>query len=87
MTLPKATDSLPRASGLSRRGLLKAGYAADLVVFDAARVADTATFEAPHAYPAGIPYVLVNGVVVVRNGTQTDARPGQVLANSLLQRR
>jgi N-acyl-D-amino-acid deacylase len=71
----------------ANRGLVKTGYAADLVVFDAGRVADTATFEAPHAYPAGIPYVLVNGVVVVRNGTQTDARPGQVLANSLLQRR
>ena len=58
-----------------------------LVVFDPQTVADPATFEAPHAYATGIPYVLVNGVNVVRNGTQTDARPGQVIANSLLEKR
>ena len=50
-------------------------------------MADTATFEAPHGYATGIPYVLVNGVIVVKNGTQTDARPGQVIANSLLEKR
>jgi N-acyl-D-aspartate/D-glutamate deacylase len=65
-----------------RRGLVKAGYAADIAVFDAATVADAATFEKPHAYAAGIPYVLVNGVVVVRNGEHTGALPGQVLKNS-----
>jgi N-acyl-D-amino-acid deacylase len=69
-----------------KRGLVRVGYAGDLAVFDPARVADTATYEAPHAYPDGIPYVLVNGVVVVKNGAQTTARPGQVLANSILQR-
>ena len=63
----------------ARRGLLKSGYAADITVFDAATVADAATFEKPHAYALGIPYVLVNGVIVVRNGEQTSARPGQVL--------
>jgi N-acyl-D-amino-acid deacylase len=66
------------------RGAIRAGYAADLVVFDPARVIDTATYGTPHAYPSGIPYVVVNGVTVVKNGTQTNARPGQVLANSLL---
>jgi N-acyl-D-amino-acid deacylase len=71
---------------LPGRGVIRAGYAADLVVFDRATVADAATFEAPHAYPAGIAYVVVNGVVVVRNGVQTDARPGQVIANSLIAR-
>ena len=69
-----------------RRGLVKAGYAADIVVFDPATVADAATFEKPHAYPAGIPYVLVNGVVVVRKGEHTGARPGQVLATSIAAR-
>ena len=39
-------------------------------------VADAATFEQPHAYAVGIPYVLVNGVVVVKNGEHTRARPG-----------
>jgi N-acyl-D-amino-acid deacylase len=72
---------------LASRGLVRAGYAADLVIFDRATVADTATFEKPHGYATGIPYVLVNGVLVVKNGTQTDARPGQVIANSLLEKR
>jgi len=61
---------------LDRRGLLKEGYAADVIVFDAGRVKDAATFEKPHAYAAGIPYVLVNGVIVVKNGAHTRARPG-----------
>ena len=69
------------------RGAVKAGYAADLVVFDPVRVADAATFEKPHAYAAGVPYVIVNGVVVVRKGEQTDALPGQVLAKSVLERK
>jgi N-acyl-D-amino-acid deacylase len=66
-----------------RRGLLKTGYAADVTVFNAATVGDAATFEKPHAYAAGIPYVLVNGVVVVRKGEHTGALPGQVLANAV----
>ena len=69
------------------RGAIRTGYAADMVVFDAARVADTATFETPHGYAAGIPYVLVNGEIVVKNGTQTAARPGQVLANIAIEKR
>ena len=72
---------------LSNRGTLRQGYAADMVIFDAATIRDTATFEAPHSYAEGVPYVLVNGVVVVRNGAQTDARPGQVIANSLVERK
>jgi N-acyl-D-amino-acid deacylase len=71
----------------ANRGVLAPGYAADIVVFDRAHVTDTATFEAPHQYPAGIPWVLVNGVVVVKDGAQTNARPGQVIANSLLEKR
>jgi N-acyl-D-amino-acid deacylase len=80
--------SLPAAHfKFANRGIVTVGYAADLVVFDPKTVADAATFEAPHAYATGIPYVLVNGVLVVKNGTQTDARPGQVIANSLLEKR
>jgi len=62
-----------------KRGLLKAGYAADVTIFDPAAVADTATFEKPHSFAAGVPYVLVNGVVVVRKGEDTGASPGQTL--------
>ncbi|MDQ3347881.1 MAG: D-aminoacylase [Acidobacteriota bacterium] len=62
-----------------RRGKIKEGYAADIAVFDRARVSDAATFVQPHAFPTGVPYVIVNGVVAVRNGQQTGARAGQVL--------
>ena len=72
--------SLPAAQfGFADRGRLAAGKAADVVVFDAGTVGDRATYAEPHQYPTGIVHVLVNGVVVVRGGTQTDARPGQVL--------
>jgi N-acyl-D-amino-acid deacylase len=63
----------------ARRGLIKEGYAADLVVLDPLTVDDRATFEQPHAYAAGIPYVFVNGIAVVSKGEQTNARPGTVL--------
>jgi len=49
------------------------------VVFDAARIADGATFEKPHEFPVGVTHVLVNGVFVVEAGAQTAARPGRVL--------
>jgi N-acyl-D-aspartate/D-glutamate deacylase len=42
-------------------------------------VADKATFEKPHQYPVGIPYVIVNGVVVLDNGKHTGAHPGKVI--------
>jgi N-acyl-D-amino-acid deacylase len=64
---------------LQGRGLIQEGYAADIVIFDPATVGDAATFEQPHAFAAGVPHVLVNGVAVVRNGQHTGARPGQVL--------
>jgi dihydroorotase/N-acyl-D-amino-acid deacylase len=64
---------------LSDRGRLKVGAFADVVVFDAATVSDKGTFEKPHQYPVGIPYVIVNGVPVVDQGKMTSARPGRVL--------
>lgn len=64
---------------LKNRGRLVPGAAADIVIFDRAKVRDAATFDAPHAYPDGIPHVLVNGVFVVRGGAPTGARPGAVL--------
>ena len=65
--------------GFSDRGLLKEGYAADIVVFDPDTVIDNATFDDPHRYPDGMPHVLVNGEPVVLNGAHTGARPGRVL--------
>jgi N-acyl-D-amino-acid deacylase len=68
------------------RGTIRPGFAADLVILDPAAVGDPATFESPHAYATGISYVFVNGVAVVKAGVQTDARPGQVIANSLMEK-
>jgi len=65
--------------GLSDRGLVRAGYAADLVVFDPLTVTDEATFDDPHRYPTGIPYVLVNGDVVVDAGRFRAVGGGRVL--------
>jgi len=61
------------------RGRLAPGRAADVVVFDPATVGDRATYAVLHEYPSGIVHVLVNGVAVVRDGQQTEARPGQAL--------
>jgi N-acyl-D-amino-acid deacylase len=65
--------------GLDRRGRLVPGYFADVVVFDPATVADRATFESPHQYAVGVRHVLVNGVVVLRDGEPTGALPGRAL--------
>jgi N-acyl-D-amino-acid deacylase len=77
--------SLPAAHfGFADRGSIKPGYAADLVVFDPKAVAEKATFAAPHAYPEGMPYVLVNGVFVVRYGAVvTNAKPGMILRGQI----
>jgi N-acyl-D-amino-acid deacylase len=61
------------------RGVLREKMAADIVVLDPARISDIATFEKPHAYAAGVRYVLVNGVTVVKNGEHTGAKPGVLL--------
>jgi dihydroorotase/N-acyl-D-amino-acid deacylase len=72
--------SFPAArAGLGDRGILRAGMKADLAVFDASAVRDTATFEKPHQYAEGFTHVVVNGQVVFENGEMTEARPGRVL--------
>ena len=65
--------------GLADRGVLRTGLKADVAIFDPARVADTATFEKPHSYAAGVSAVVVNGEVVFEKGAMTPARPGRVL--------
>jgi len=61
------------------RGLLLAGYAADIVVFDANTVNDLSTYEKPHQYPTGFRYVLVNGKITLDNGQHNGARAGIAL--------
>jgi dihydroorotase/N-acyl-D-amino-acid deacylase len=73
-------SSFPAARlGLSDRGVLRPGMKADIAVFDAATVRDTATYEKPHQYAEGFSHVIVNGQVVFENGEMTAARPGRVV--------
>jgi N-acyl-D-amino-acid deacylase len=64
------------------RGELREGNWADIVVFDPDRVEDLATYKDPHHYATGIPYVLVNGVLVIKNGEHTGAKAGQALRHT-----
>ncbi|HEV3456498.1 MAG TPA: D-aminoacylase [Thermoanaerobaculia bacterium] len=72
--------SLPASRmGLADRGIVRAGMAADLVAFDPEKVRDVSTYTDPLHYSEGIPYVAVNGQLVVDGGKITDARPGRPL--------
>jgi N-acyl-D-amino-acid deacylase len=64
---------------LERRGQLKVGHFADVVLFDAATVKDHATYDKPHQYATGVRHVFVNGVQVLRDGEHTGATPGRFL--------
>jgi N-acyl-D-amino-acid deacylase len=64
---------------LDRRGRLRPGHFADVVIFDPATIQDHATFDRPHQYATGVRDVLVNGVIVLRNGEHTGATPGRVI--------
>jgi N-acyl-D-amino-acid deacylase len=75
----KMTGLPARRLGLRDRGVIRVGARADLVVFDARRVADQATYEDPHRYPVGIEHVLVNGSPVIKDGEHTGSLPGRVL--------
>jgi N-acyl-D-amino-acid deacylase len=75
----KMTSITAERFGLTNRGVIREGAWGDLVIFDADTVIDQATFTEPHQYPAGIPYVVVNGQVVVERGEHTGALPGRVL--------
>jgi N-acyl-D-amino-acid deacylase len=73
-------SALPAANlKLDRRGALKPGHYADIVIFDPAAVQDRATFDQPHQYAVGMRDVFVNGVQVLKGGEHTGAKPGQVV--------
>ncbi|HEU5147259.1 MAG TPA: D-aminoacylase [Chryseosolibacter sp.] len=72
--------SLPAANlKLEKRGLLKKGNFADVVVFHPDSIADRATYENPHQYAVGMIHVFVNGVAVLENGEHTMAKPGRII--------
>ncbi|MCC7418217.1 MAG: D-aminoacylase [Acidobacteria bacterium] len=75
----KMTSLPAQVLGLRDRGQLREGFAADIVVFDPKTVGDTNTYEKPKSYARGVPYVLVNGVLVIDKGEHTGARPGRAI--------
>ena len=79
----RSMTSLPAAVfGMHDRGVIREGAAADILIFDPAKVVEKSTYVDPHHHAEGMTYVLVNGVIVVENGKFTDALPGQVLRKS-----
>src|SRR6266496_2174178 len=75
----KMTSLPANAFRLKQRGELREGNWADIVVFDPEKVSDPATYNDPHHYAVGIPYVLVNGVPVIKHNEHTLAKPGMAL--------
>jgi N-acyl-D-amino-acid deacylase len=75
----KMTSMPAEKIGLNERGKIEIGKAADVVVFDYDKIKDNAAFTEPHQYPDGIPYVIVNGELVINNGEHTGAMPGKVI--------
>ena len=86
LTLPEAVRKMTSwpatRMGLADRGLVREGLRADIVVFDADKIADRSTYKDPSAPPAGVGDVLVNGVTALRDGHVTGARAGMVLRHS-----
>jgi N-acyl-D-amino-acid deacylase len=75
----KMTSLPAQTFHLRDRGLLREGFAADIVVFDDAQINDRSTYDEPHQYPVGITRVFVNGQAVFADGHMTEARPGVAL--------
>ncbi len=82
LAVHKMTQLPARVFGLRDRGTLEAGAWADITLFDPNTVLDNATFDAPTTPPDGIPFVIVNGVIVVERGEHNRARPGMVLRHT-----
>jgi N-acyl-D-amino-acid deacylase len=78
----KMTGLTAKTFGLADRGVLKEGFAADIVLFDENTVEEAASFQKPIQAAKGIDTVIVNGEAVWRGGKSTGARPGRVLARS-----
>ena len=82
----KCTGLPASRAKFKERGLLVPGYAADITVFDPGTIADRSTYAKPHVFPTGIEYVLVNGVLTIKEGVHTGALPGITLGNDQLSR-
>jgi N-acyl-D-amino-acid deacylase len=75
----KCSYHIARRFGLKDRGLIREGMAADVIVFDASRIADESTYDEGKALAVGMEHVVVNGEVVLRSGVRTKVLPGRGL--------
>jgi N-acyl-D-amino-acid deacylase len=78
----KMTSLPAQTFGFRDRGLIREGFAADIVIFDENTIIDRATYDQPHQFPVGISFVIVNGEVVLKDNALTIARPGTALRGS-----
>jgi dihydroorotase len=80
MTLMPAQRLEGRVPGMKNKGRIRVGADADLTIFDAQRVIDRSTYQEPARYAEGVKYVLVNGVLVVKDGEiQSNVFPGRAV--------
>ncbi|MDH4059105.1 MAG: amidohydrolase family protein, partial [Cyclobacteriaceae bacterium] len=83
LTLEEAVHKMTQQAALnlnlSKIGLIAPGYQADLVLFDSDKISDHATYQDPHALASGINWVMVNGNLVIQNGTPTQQFPGKII--------
>jgi N-acyl-D-amino-acid deacylase len=77
----KMTSMPAQRLGLTNRGRLTPGYAADIVIMDLPNVKEKATFTDPHQYPSGVTHVIVNGEIVIRDEKFTGKIPGEMITN------
>ena len=77
----KMTSLPAERIGLTKRGKLLPGYAADVVLMDLDNVKENSTFLDPHHYPSGISYVIVNGEIVIKDEKFTGKTPGEMITN------
>ena len=75
----RMTDRPAQRFGLTKRGRIEKGHYADVVVFDAERIIDNATYDDPRQFPTGIPFVVVNGQVAVDHERCTGVLAGQAV--------
>jgi len=77
----KMTSMPAQRLGLTNRGRITPGYAADIVIMDLPNVKENATFDNPHQYPSGISHVIVNGEIVIKDEIFTGKTPGKMITN------
>jgi N-acyl-D-amino-acid deacylase len=77
--IKKLTSQPAQNLKIKKRGMLKEGYFADMVIFDPDKISDHATFKQPHQYATGMIHVWVNGKQVLKDGEHTGAMPGRVV--------